>query len=276
MSESSSSLLSQNDESAVEQIVLRAGTALLDYWPGTQQDGVTAEPSGERELGVIWKQDGSPVSKADYASNEIVVSGLRSRFASDGILSEELPLQPGSGDADRLWIIDPLDGTRSFLAGNDDFSVLVALCLGPKPLYGWLNFPARKTLAVAAAGRGAQVAGRSVAVSRFPRARPRRVYVRNTELTQPALVYPDWLDSGCAMLMLASGEFDGVIIRLLTHREWDLAAPTVLIEEAGGRVSDEHGRPIPYNLGGMPCRYFVASNGLVHDELLQLLAKENV
>ncbi len=288
MTHSATCPLSPTEHQAVERLVRRAGDALLEFWPSTER----FESAQQTDLGVELKDDGSPVSRADYASNEILVSGLRQLLPNDGILSEEIPRilseeiprvladegarAATAPSAERLWIIDPLDGTRSFLNGNDDFSVLVALCCGPLPVCGWLNFPARRVLATACRGTGARVDGELVAVSKAPQLRPERVYVRNVAIAEPTLVYPEWLDSGCAMLMLASGEFDAVIIRLLTHREWDLAAPTVLIEEAGGRVSDEHGNPISYNTGGMPCRYFIASNGAVHDQVLALIPKEDL
>lgn len=271
-------LLTGEQEPAVEQLVRRAGAALLAFWPGAPKSDASKSAAAEHrppDLGVEYKGDGSPVSQADYAANEILVSGLQQLFPNDSILSEEIPRDPSAKQSQRLWIIDPLDGTRSFLNGNDDFSVLVALCEGPRPMHGWLNFPARQTLAIASRGDGAQINGERAAVSTVSAIRPARVYVRNLTLARPELTYPEWLDSGCAMLMLASGEFDGVIIKLLTHREWDLAAPAVLIEEAGGRVSDEHGNAIAFDQGGMPCRYFVASNGIVHDELLQLIPEED-
>lgn len=235
----------------------------MEFWPGAARN--TAQ------LGVEIKGDGSPVSKADFASNDLIVSELRRLFPADHILSEEIPRDPSTPADARLWIIDPLDGTNSFLHGNDDFSVLVSLCSGPEPLAGWLFFPARNSFAFAIRGGAATVNGSPAQVSSCRSPRTERVYVRNVELTRTGLAYPRWLDSGAAMLALATGEFDAVIIRLLTHREWDLAAPAALIEAAGGRVSDELGKPFAFNTAGILPQYFIASNGALHDEVLHLI-----
>src|SRR5262245_59405259 len=107
-------------EQQLESAIRQAGAKLLEYWPG----GTSA--SG---LDVKKKADGSVVTSADFASNEIVVQALRASFPQDGILSEEFPPDDLLKSKSRIWIIDPLDGTQSFVDGNDDFSVLVALTI---------------------------------------------------------------------------------------------------------------------------------------------------
>ena len=79
------------------------------------------------------------------------------------------------------------------------------------------------------------------------------------------------MDSGCAFLSVGRADFDGLVLKIVTHREWDLAAPAVVITESGGMVTDEHGRPITFNNTSMAYDYFVASNGLIHDRLLELI-----
>ena len=74
-----------------------------------------------------------------------------------------------------------------------------------------------------------------------------------------------------AFLNVARGDFDGIIIKLVHHQEWDLAAPTVMIQEAGGMLTDEHGAPIEFKKGPVQYKYLVASNGKVHSELLSLI-----
>ena len=261
------SILSPEQQNSVLKIVLSAGEELMRFWPGA----TNLDPEA---LKIVNKSDGSPVSAADLASNKLLIEGLTALFPNDGILSEEILASEDLYRHERFWIIDPLDGTKSFLNGLDDFSVLVSLCTGATPQVGWLNFPAQKILASAFRGGGAKVDNHTVTVSRASRLGEGRVYTRNFEIITPELAFDRWMDSGYAMLSLAKGDFDGIIIRLLTHREWDLAAPTVLIEEAGGTVTDEHGRPIAYNCGGMMCKYFVASNGLTHEELLAQIPQE--
>jgi fructose-1,6-bisphosphatase/inositol monophosphatase family enzyme len=79
------------------------------------------------------------------------------------------------------------------------------------------------------------------------------------------------MDSGLALLKVANGELDGAIIRMTTHREWDLAAPMAVLREAGGRVSDQTGAEIPCGRGIVDFSYCIASNGLIHEELQAII-----
>ena len=261
-------LLSRLQEEQLADLVKKAGRKLLEYWPGAADTSL--------ELGVQKKTDGSSVTAADFASNEILLAGLKDIVPGDAILSEEVPAGPELASAERIWIIDPLDGTQSFVDGNDDFSVLVALCVNGRADFGMMYFPAREQFASALRGCDAQLNGQALGVSKEPILRKERVYLRHMKDVQTDLAYPRWMDSGCAFLTLCRGEFDGIIIKIVSHREWDLAAPAVVIEESGGRVSDEHGRPIDFSSaikssGVMNYKYFVASNGRAHDELLALI-----
>ena len=173
--------------------------------------------------------------------------------------------------AKRTWVIDPLDGTKHFLNGTDQFSVLVALCEERVPTLGIMFFPARDILVVAEQGRGVSVNGTPARVSPSEAARSGSVYIRNFDSKRPDLSSP-MMDSGLAFLKLIAGELDGAVLRMTTHREWDIAAPIVAIKEAGGRVSDEAGKEIPCGLGTVQFQYLVASNGTTHAELLSLIS----
>lgn len=79
------------------------------------------------------------------------------------------------------------------------------------------------------------------------------------------------MDSGLALAKVAMGELDGAIIKMVTHREWDIAAPMALLREAGAVVTDELGKEIPLGTGSIAFNYFVASNGRVHEQLLKII-----
>jgi fructose-1,6-bisphosphatase/inositol monophosphatase family enzyme len=79
------------------------------------------------------------------------------------------------------------------------------------------------------------------------------------------------MDSSLALLKVACGELDAAVIRMTTHREWDIAAPIAVIREAGGVITDEMGTDIRCGMGDVSFRYFVASNGHVHHEILSLI-----
>jgi fructose-1,6-bisphosphatase/inositol monophosphatase family enzyme len=257
--------ISQTDKDRVEKLVREAGAILLKYWP--QKLYGTSQP----ELTIEQKKDGTLVTQADLESNQLLVAGLQKFFPDDAMYSEELggtcPVEK------RAWIIDPLDGTKSFIQGNDDFSVLVGLCQRQRAQFGMMYFPARKLLAIGGAGQGAQLNQESLHVSSRTTAAPRSIYLRHLQLTPSIEYYDTWMDSGMAFLNLCRGIFDGIIIKLVHHQEWDLAAPTVMIEESGGRVTNEHGEPFVFRCAPVADQYFVASNGHIHEQLLSLIPK---
>jgi myo-inositol-1(or 4)-monophosphatase len=241
------------------------GGLLLSLWPGASRDASS--------LAVTQKGDGSLVSAADMRSNELLTEALGSLFPGDFIFSEEVSSDPAQvRSARRTWIIDPLDGTAAFLEGRDDFSVLVGLAVDHKPAAGIMFFPARDEMITAIVGEGAFRDGAPVRVSSAATARPNRVYMRKCPRVLPELASPA-MDSGLALALVASGELDGAIIRMLTHREWDIAAPMAVLREAGARVSDETGQEVPLGVGGIGFSYLVVSNGLVHDQLLDVVAQ---
>ncbi|MFO0415988.1 MAG: inositol monophosphatase family protein [Pseudomonadota bacterium] len=243
----------------LESGVRQAGRKLLELWP--------AAASECSALGVRSKPDGSLVSRADMESNQILVELISRLFPDDAILSEESPL---IGASERVWIIDPLDGTKSFLNGLDDFSILVALCEDGAPRLGMMFFPARGLFVKAIRGGAATVNGELIKVSGASELLQGRVYIRNFECKRPELASP-MMDSGLALLKVANGELDGAIIRMSTHREWDIAAPMAVLLSAGGAVSDETGAQIRLGKNGLECAYFIASNGRIHKQLQGLI-----
>ncbi len=261
-------MITEEEEEKLIKLVISAGTKLLEFWPGS--------PRVDSALGldIKTKMDGSFVTEADYASNNILIEGLSKIFPDDGIISEELPITKEILEKNRLWIIDPLDGTKSFVNGINDFSVLVSLCQGSQPKVGIMYFPAQGKLCIAKSGQGTLVNGNKMHVSKEKTPRIKSINTRAFKLSNEEIAFTDKIDSGQAQLNVCSGVFDGVIFKLSSLREWDLAAPALAIEEAGGKVTDEKGNRIAFNKGHMPCEYYVASNGLVHEQLLKLIPKD--
>jgi myo-inositol-1(or 4)-monophosphatase len=240
-----------------------AGALLMSMWP--KRHGPTTL------LAVNQKIDGSLVSAADMASNEVLTKALHTLYPHDFVFSEEVACEPAVVQASkRTWIIDPLDGTSAFLEGRDDFSVLVGLSVDHHADAGILYLPARDQLFIAQAGKGAFRNDERIRVSEVTQARDHRVYVRRFESTAPHLESP-MMDSGLALAKVASGELDGAIIKMVTHREWDIAAPMAILQEAGATVTDEKGRAIPTGTGSIGFTYFVASNTHTHKQLLNII-----
>lgn len=255
-------VVDQKQHQEIERLVRRAGGHLRTRWPN--------DPQRRADLVVNTKPDGSKVSNADLESHQLLITGLSALFPGTPLLSEEGAI----GDlsyAPSLWLIDPLDGTHSFIEGGDDFSVLVAQVEDGHVPYCVMYFPIREQFAWAQQGRGAFLNGERMRVSSVTTLTPGAINVRHCTLLDEKIAMPFWLDSGLAILKLCVGEIAGFVIKLTQHGPWDLAPAVALVEQSGGRVSDEHGAPITLTNGRFTCQYFIGSNGHVHDELLKLL-----
>jgi myo-inositol-1(or 4)-monophosphatase len=205
------------------------------------------------------------------ASNEMLTKALGALYPDDCVFSEESVSDAATVNASRrTWIIDPLDGTSAFLEGRDDFSVLVGLSVEHVPSAGILYLPARDEMFTAEAGRGAFRNEKLIRVSEVETPRDSHVYVRRFASRAPHLE-SSMMDSGLALAKVACGELDGAIIKMTTHREWDIAAPMAILREAGATITDERGGEIPVGTGGIAFDYFIASNGRTHQQLLAIL-----
>lgn len=211
--------------------------------------GMVALQHYRSNLAVETKADGSPVTAADRAAETAARAWVSSRFPNDGILGEEMGEErPG---APRRWIIDPIDGTKSFVRGTPLWGSLVALCEGTRVLAGAAYFPAVNELIAAAPGAGCWWNGSRCRVSnvdaidkatvlttdeRF-RDRPER---RSgwLALSTAAAVSRTWGDC-FGYLLVATGRAEVMCDPVMSP--WDAAALQPIIEEAGGTFTDWDG-----------------------------------
>jgi histidinol phosphatase-like enzyme (inositol monophosphatase family) len=204
--------------------------------------GMVALRHYRSRLTVETKADGSPVTVADRAAEEAARAWVRTRFPEDGVLGEELGEErPG---ARRRWIIDPIDGTKSFVRGAPLWGSLVALCEGEQVLAGAAYFPAVEELVAAAPGAGCWWNGSRCRVSAVDalaqatvlttdeRFRDRPEYRAGwIELSRAASVSRTWGDC-FGYLLVATGRAEAMCDPILSP--WDSAALQPIIEEAGG------------------------------------------
>jgi histidinol phosphatase-like enzyme (inositol monophosphatase family) len=228
-------------------------------------------------LTVERKRDGSPVTIADRAAEERARDWIASRFPEHGIVGEELGAV--RQDARRRWIIDPIDGTKSFVRGVPLWGTLVAVCEGTDVLAGAASFPALGEIISAAPGLGAWWNGSRCRVStvtrideatvlttdhRFPRTPERRDGWQR--LASRASVARDWGDC-YGYFLVATGRAEVMIDGILA--DWDAAALFPVIREAGGVFTDCAGRETPFGSSA------VATNALLATEARALLAVPN-
>lgn len=205
------------------------------------------------------KADASPVTAADHAANDVILARLRAAFPNDAILSEESADTAARLSARRVWIVDPLDGTREFLAQNGEFSIMIGLAIDGEAVLGVVYLPAVDVLYAGAPEQGAWVEQDGVREPlRRMAADPaslRLVGSRShadplVERLQDALGISDVAPCGSVGVKctrIAHDQRDLYLHPVPYLKEWDTCAPEAILRAAGGTVTDCRGEPLRYN-----------------------------
>jgi 3'(2'), 5'-bisphosphate nucleotidase len=219
------------------------------------------------------KDDGSPLTRADLAADRVIAEGL-ARLAPDvPVISEERVDSAAATKGANFFIVDPIDGTKEFIAGYDDYTINLALVSAGRPLLGVVGAPALDLLWRGVVGAGAERLsisrdGRIVAGSATPirtRRCPKQDWIAavsrsHTDSRSEAFIRkrPGGLrkpiGSALKFCRVAEGSAD-IYPRLAPMSEWDIAAGHAVLEAAGGRVTDSKGRPLHF--GGDPASLIV-------------------
>lgn len=220
-----------------------------------------ARAAGEQALGffrpgertsadVATKAGGSPVTEADHAANDVLRRRLTALLPDAGWLSEETADTPDRLSRARVFIVDPIDGTRGFVAGDPRWTISVALVEEGEPVMAVLHAPALGETFAAARGRGAWLNNRLIAAGslesggRVAGPKPMAERLRRAgyqfELAAkiPSLAY--------RIALCADGRL-GIGFASADSHEWDLAAADLILREAGGALWDARWRPLRYN-----------------------------
>ncbi len=247
----------QADLRLAAEAAVRGGMATLVFY---RSDSLKTEE----------KSPGDPVTEADHASNDAVLAVICSRCPADAVLSEESAPPSRAGAGGRLWVVDPLDGTREFIDGIDEFACMVGLAHRGRAVLGAVYVPGSRRLYLGVADGGAWVAEcnaaaeagfavsigplRSLHVSRPADGRTRLVRSRShpderLARIEAALPSVDIVPSGsvgvkCARI--ATGEADLYVHPVPYLKEWDTCAPEAMLRGAGGEVTDCGGQPLAY------------------------------
>lgn len=230
------------------------------------------------------KADNSPVSEADLAVDKMLRDQLTGERPSYGWLSEETTDNPQRLDAERVWIVDPIDGTRAFLAGTPEWTIAAALVENGHPVLAAVFNPATDEMFTARRGGGATLNGVSISVPpRGEIAGSRMIatkgFFKHKIWTDP---WPPteniWFNSVAYRLaLIAAGRADATL-SLTGKSEWDLAAPALLVQEAGGKVTDATGADLIFNQPNTRINGLVAAALELHALLIErtrpLAAKE--
>ena len=209
------------------------------------------------------KARGEPVSDMDLLADRLLGERLAALDPAAGWLSEETADDPARLARTRVWVVDPIDGTRDYLRGRPGWCVSVALVEAGRPVLGVLAAPGRGELWTAERGAGAWRNGEPVRCSPRTEWAGARMPVdslpKGSELAKVAK--PNSI--ALRMAMVAAGEADVLVTRRWGN-EWDVAAAALLVEEAGGTVTDAHGEPLRFNQERPRAFGLVASAAALH------------
>jgi len=207
---------------------------------------------------VEFKGADDPVTAADRAANEIIVRTLREAFPSDLIVSEEDAIPEGIERAQRCWFVDPLDGTKEFVAGITEFCVMVGLAIDGVATVGAVVVPAEDYALVGAPGVALRVDARgSHAVTMSPSSDAAHARIVTSRMRRHARLDGIYRELGSPR-EVRCGSVGVKIAKLLLHEAdayihpgpgtklWDLCAPEAIVRAAGGLFTDEHGHAINY------------------------------
>jgi 3'(2'), 5'-bisphosphate nucleotidase len=265
--------LGEPSEMAKKMIVIaqQAGDLLMAHFRG--------------ELSVRYKNDDEfdPQTPADVASDALLRKSIGESFPDDLILSEEHPEIPSDYEK-RIWMVDPLDGTKDFLKGNDSFSIQIGLWSKGKILFGLGYAPARKQLYLAEKGLGAyerQSDGtfRRIRVSNITDLKDARIITRNPggenrplDNAVEGLPAKEIIKDSCLKVChVAAGEAEAHVNSNFRACKHDTCGVQLVLEEAGGVMTDLDGNPLDYRQPGTRWEksYIAANNPEVLDQILK-------
>ncbi len=231
------------------------------------------------DLEVEMKGHDDPLTAADRESNVCIHDIVTRAFPDDGWLSEETADSTDRLSRRRVWIVDPLDGTKEFTQHIPEFCVCIALVEHGRPIVAVEINPAADKLYCAVRGQGATVNGAPARVSAQRVVAEAEVLASRSEDKRGEW---DAFKPRCKVVLTGSVAFKlaemstgagDATFTLTPKNEWDICAGSLLVEEAGGRVTGLDGAPLVFNQASPLRPGMVASNGALHDGLLALIAE---
>lgn len=266
----------QREITVASELARRAGAVLLEHY--NSPFVVEQKRNALDEL--------EEVTAADREANELIVGRLQSEFPDDGILAEESVDNDQRLERNRVWLIDPMDGTKNFINRDGDFAVQIGLAVGGESVLGVVYQPVRDVLYRAARNGGAWIeAGESPAsrLSVSDLTRPAEMVLASSrshrsprmERVVNAFGFKDETRRGSVGVkigLIAEQQADLYLHLSPSTKQWDTCGPEAILAEAGGRLTDLFGQPLRYNGVRVDNRNgIVATNGAAHKMVIENL-----
>jgi myo-inositol-1(or 4)-monophosphatase len=255
--------LQAHDLALLTDAARAAGDIALRYWNNAP---------------LAWeKGDQGPVTEADIAVNDMLKAELRRARPDYGWLSEESPDDAARLECDHVFIIDPIDGTRAFIAGERNFSHSLAVAYRGQVVAGAVYLPAKDQLFTASLDGPALCDGQPIAPTQTLLAGDPKILTPKANLDSdfwqgPAPVFRRSFRTSLAyrLCLVAQGRHDGMMSFRNTW-EWDIAAGSLIASRAGARVTDGHGQPLRFNNPSPQTPGVLAAGPALHAELVARL-----
>lgn len=252
---------SLEDHLLLQSAVREAGALALGYFGG--------------EIKQWEKNPGDPVSEADLAVDALLKDRLCGARPNYAWLSEETEDNPARLSAAKVWIVDPIDGTRAFLQGKPEFTVCAALVADGAPILGVVYNPATDDFFEASRGGGARHNGTQISVSAHGSVTGSKLLSSRRSFQKR-----DWTEAvdgaefgfvnsmAFRLALVALGRYDATIT-LVGKSDWDIAAGDLIVTEAGGAMTQADGGKVIYNRPSVRHPSVIAAGPALHQELVE-------
>ena len=250
------------EAACARKAALAAGVILKQYYGGKYEVGS--------------KGHDNPVTVADIEADRAIYEMLHRAFPDYGWLSEETVDNLDRLEKRRVWIVDPLDGTKEFINNVPEFCVAIGLVDHGHPVVGVTYNPITNEMFWSARGMGCHLNDARVRVTKTRVLRRASVLASRSETARGEWEVFDGVlkavptgSVAYKLAMVAGGKADATFTRS-PKNEWDIASGAALIIEAGGKMTDIDGNPMKFNQKITKCAGLIASNGILHDALMQV------
>lgn len=258
------SLNLEQELEVAQEAAKAAGKVVMSYYEG--------------DYHVKDKTPNNPVTTADFKADALLKKQLKESFPGYGWLSEESKDDLSRLEKEFVWVVDPIDGTKEFITGVPEFVISIGLAQNGQPVLGVLLNPVKGELYAATRGNGAFLNGRKLQVSNTTELSQASLLVSRTETRNGHVdKFTDYIKafkptgSVAYKLCLAAAGVGGVFVSVYSKNEWDICAGDMVVQEAGGTMSDIYGNPVTYNNRATKIKDgIIAGNSSIANQMFEL------